>query len=95
MKAIDFACRLLVNVSRDDMSPAARLVLLCVMAGLESSDAIALFTGMSVRTCTGVLRNLESRQLLCRIGDDLYLTTAGGKERIRRLFDFNPEHHRA
>ncbi len=95
MKAIDFACRLLVNVSRDDMTPATRLVLLCVMAGLDTGEDISSFTGMTPSSCTTILRNLESRKLLLRIGHsrEIYITTAIGRERVKRLLDVNPANY--
>ena len=89
MKAIDFACRLLVNVSRDDMTPATRLVLLCVVAGLDTSEDISSFTGLIPSSCTAILRNLENRNLLLRVGSgrEVYITTAAGRERVKSLMD--------
>ena len=47
MKAIDFACRFLSRVQRDELSPAARLVLVAVGAGLEDKEDISRETGLS------------------------------------------------
>lgn len=90
MRAIDFACRLLVNISRDDLPPAARLVLLCVVAGMETGEDIAAFTGIVPRSCTAILRHLEGAQLLRCVGGEVYLTTPEGRERVRRLLAITP-----
>lgn len=90
MRAIDFACCLLLNVARDSMTPALRLTLLCVMSGMETSEAIADFTGYSPGTCTNMLRTLEHRGLLKRVGrvSEVYLTTLAGKNHVRQLLAF-------
>ena len=59
MKAIDFACRFLTRVQKDDLSPAARLVLVAVAAGLEDKLDIGRETSLSLSVCTTQLRLLE------------------------------------
>lgn len=90
MRAIDFACRLLVNLATDPMSPAARLVMLCVAAGLENAADIARFTGITPGTCTNLLRLLAKRSILRCIPSltDLYILAPAGKEEVRRLLTF-------
>lgn len=90
MRAIDFACCLLLNVARDSMTPALRLTLLCVMSGMETSEAISDFTGYSPGTCTNMLRTLEHRGLLQRVSrvSEVYLTTIAGKNHVRQLLAF-------
>ncbi len=92
MRAIDFACRLLVNLATDAMSPAARLVMLCVAAGLENAEDIARLTGITPGTCTNLLRLLAKRQVLhCVHGKcDLYVLAPDGKEHVRQLLTFPP-----
>lgn len=93
MRAIDFACRLLVKVATDPMTPAARLMLLCVAAGLECSADIARRTGMVPGTCTNLLRGLVQRHLLQRVASragDLYILAPAGREYVRQLLSFLP-----
>ena len=91
MKAIDFACRFLTRVHRDDLSPAARLVLVAVGAGLEEQEDISRETGLSPSVCTTQLRHLHTRgeirciSMLC----GRYVLAPAGKARLRRLFDFH------
>lgn len=90
MRAIDFSCKLLLNVSRDSMTVPQLLVLLCVMSGVSTSEELAAFTGRSVSTCTNLLRMLEIRGLLRKIGrtNEIYLSTVEGKEKVRELLTF-------
>ena len=64
MKAIDFACRFLSRLQRDELSPAARLVLVAVAAGLEDKTDISRETGLSHSVCTTQLRHLQFQGLL-------------------------------
>ncbi len=91
MKAIDFACRFLTRVHRDDLSPAARLVLVAVGAGLEESSDIARETGLSPSVCTTQLRHLHTQGEIRCISSlcERYVLTPVGKARLRRLFDFH------
>ncbi len=95
MKAIDFACRFLSRVQRDELSPAARLVLVAVAAGLEHKDDIAHETGLSPTVCTTQLRQLCMRgEIRCiSILAERYVPAPAGKERLRRLFDFHTPIH--
>lgn len=94
MRAIDFACRLLVRVATDPMSPAARLVLLCVAAGLECSADIARMTGIVPGTCTNLLRQLVRRRLLkavpAKAQETLYILAPAGRDYVRELLTFLP-----
>ncbi|MBQ8517482.1 MAG: hypothetical protein IJ498_07895 [Akkermansia sp.] len=91
MRAIDFACCLLLNVAHDSLTPALRLTLLCVMSGMETGEEISDFTGYSAGTCTNMLRTLEHRGLLKRVGgaSEVYLTTVAGKNHVRCLLTFD------
>lgn len=95
MKAIDFACRFLSRVQRDDLSPAARLVLVAVGAGLEDKEDISRETGLSHSVCTTQLRLLNLRgEIRCiSILAERYVLAPAGKERLRRLFDFHTPIH--
>ncbi len=95
MKAIDFACRFLTRVHRDDLSPAARLVLVAVGAGLEEKEDIARETGLSPSVCTTQLHHLLSLgELRClSMLSGRYVLSPAGKSRLRRLFDFHAAPH--
>ncbi len=95
MKAIDFACRFLTRVQKDDLSPAARLVLVAVGAGLEHKDDISRETGLSPSVCTTQLRHLSMLGEIRCISPlaERYVLAPGGKSRLRRLFDFHAAFH--
>lgn len=95
MKAIDFACRFLSRVQRDELSPAARLVLVAVGAGLEDKDDISRETGLSSSVCTTQLRQLCMRgEIRCiSLLAERYVLAPAGKNRLRKLFDFHTPVH--
>ncbi len=95
MKAIDFACRFLTRAQKDELSPAARLVLIAVAAGLEHKDDISRETGLSHSVCTNQLRHLNAQGELRCISplSERYVLAPAGKERLRRLFDFHSAPH--
>jgi hypothetical protein len=95
MKAIDFACRFLARLQRDDLPPATRLVLIAVGAGLEEKEDISRETGLSASVCTTQLRQLHLRGQVRCIGTltERYILAPAGKERLRRLFDFKTSLH--
>ncbi|MBR5889779.1 MAG: hypothetical protein IKY92_07040 [Akkermansia sp.] len=91
MKAIDFACRFLTRVQKDDLSPAARLVLIAVAAGLEEKCDISNETALSPSVCTTQLRHLEQLGEVRCVSPltERYVLAPAGKERMRRLFNFH------
>ena len=95
MKAIDFACRFLSRAQRDDLSPAARLVLVAGAAGLDEKEDIARETGLSPSVCTTQLRQLSVRgEIRCvSLLAERYVLAPAGKARLRRLFDFHSPVH--
>lgn len=95
MKAIDFACRFLSRVQRDELSPAARLVLVAVGAGLEDKEDISRETGLAASVCTNQLRHLLSLGELRCVSTicERYVLAPPGKARLRRLFDFHTAPH--
>ena len=64
MKAIDFACRLLMRVEQDSMPSGCRLVLLMVAAGVDNAQDIAAMTGLRPSSCTNLLRKLARERYL-------------------------------
>lgn len=95
MKAIDFACRFLTRVQKDDLSPAARLVLVAVAAGLEDKLDIGRETSLSLSVCTTQLRLLEKLGEVRCISplSERYVLAPAGKERLRKLFNFHIAPH--
>ncbi len=95
MKAIDFACRFLTRAQKDNLSPAARLVLIAVAAGLEDKFDISHETALSSSVCTTQLRHLEQLGEVRCISPltERYVLAPAGKERIRRLFNFHMASH--
>lgn len=95
MKAIDFACRFLTRVQRDNLSPAARLVLVAVAAGLEDKYDIGRETQLSPSVCTTQLRLLEKQGEIRCISQlaERYVLAPPGKARLRHLFDFHTAPH--
>ncbi len=92
MKAIDFACRLLVRLAEDEHPFPTQQVLLAVAAGLESGPDIARFTGIASSACSGILRSLAHKGLINRAGGShaLYELAPAGKKLVRRYFSFLP-----
>lgn len=95
MKAIDFACRFLTRVQKDELSPAARLVLIAVAAGLEEKFDIARETCLAQSVCTTQLRHLEiTGEIRCVSPlSERYVLAPAGKNRLRRLFNFHTTPH--
>ena len=95
MKAIDFACRFLTRVQKDNLSPAARLVLIAVAAGLEDKHDISHETCLSTSVCTQQLRLLEQKgEVRCiSLLAERYVLAPAGKARLRRLFNFHLSPH--
>ena len=96
MKAIDFACRLLVRLTEDTLPLPAQQVLLAVAAGLDCTPDIARFTGLEPNACLGHLRALANKGLLLREGGKhpTYRLAPAGKERVRHYFAFMPDRPR-
>lgn len=92
MKAIDFACRFLINIAVDPLPPSSRLVLVTVAAGLDVAEDISRLTGMTPGVCVQLLRQLEKRGLLKRRNREagFYALSESGKDYIGRLLSFIP-----
>ena len=95
MKAVDFACRFLSRLQRDDLSPAARLVLVSVAAGLEDKTEISRETGLSLSVCTTQLRHLLFLgDLRCLSSlSERYVLSPSGKKRLAQWFNFHTRNH--
>lgn len=93
MKAIDFACRLIVNITEQRQSLPSVCVLFAVAAGLECREDISQVTRLTNSSCTFLLRQLEKQGLvfsLVREDGDVYLLSHKGKDYVRTLLSFLP-----
>ncbi len=85
MRAVDFACSLLVNVSRIDLSPTDIKVLIALASGLRCAPDIA--ERLDIRPCvsTNALKSMTQRGLLLHIGRGYYTLTPAGESKVMRL----------
>ncbi len=93
MKAIDFACRLLFALERDELPAPAQRVLISIAAGLETCRDIARHCGIDSATCQASIRHLEKLSLVQRIGERSpleYELSELGESRIRTILSFLP-----
>lgn len=91
MRAIDFACRFLVNVGQVDLTLAEMKVLLSLASGMSESAAIAEMLDVRPCACTLCLRNLCKRALVQRGGVNSYGLTPNGKFKVAQLLTVNRE----
>lgn len=93
MKAIDFACRLLLRLERDPMSAAAQRVIIALAAGLETSRDIAEHTVLSAQHVSAVLGSFVKAGLVScdksRRPQEYFLSKEG-RTYIHSLLDFLP-----
>lgn len=90
MKAIEFSCSLLLNISRDSLTPALRLVLLSILSGRNTGEQVRSFMGIPRGVCTNLLNTLEACGMIaCNRGTDkVYSVAAKGEEYVKQLFNF-------
>lgn len=91
MRAIDFACRFLVNVGQVDLTLSEMKVLLSLASGMSESVAIAEMLDVRPCACTLCLRNLSKRALVQRDEGNSYGLTAHGKIKVEQLLSVNKE----
>lgn len=89
MRAVDFACSLLVNVSRIDLSPTDIKVLIALATGLRCAPDIA--ERLDIRPCvsTNALKSLTQRGLLHHLGCGHYVLTPHGERKVMRLLSIH------
>ncbi len=92
MKAIDFACRLLLSLSQEPHSDIMQRILLGLAAGLETSEDISKCLGINSGACTTGLRRLKAEKLVTDVCGDwsYYRLTEQGKAVIIKIFSFLP-----
>ena len=95
MRAIDFACRLLLSLSREPHSLTMQSVLLGLAAGLETSEDISNCLGLSPSSCTSCLKRLKAEDLVTDISGSwvYYRLTPHGKSVVAKLLSFLPSPH--
>lgn len=95
MKAIDFACRLLLALSQEPHSDIMQRILLGLAAGLETSEDIGNCLGINTGACTIALRRLHAEDLVTNISgkQTFYRLTDQGKMVVAKIFSFLPPPH--
>ena len=85
MRAVDFACCLLVNASRVDLTPNDTKVLIAVATGLCGAQAIA--ERLDIRPCvsTSSLKSMAKRGLVRPVGTNAYVLAPAGERRVIQL----------
>lgn len=98
MKAIDFACHLLVRIHREEMTPRMLLTLMAVGSGASTTEEI--LRKAEIASCAGgaILNKLTEMQYICRIHGKhyVYALAPAGREKLIRLFSFcagKEQHH--
>lgn len=98
MKAIDFACCLMVRVHQEELTPRMLLILMAVGSGASSTEEILQKT--EIANCAGgaILNKLTEMQYICRIcgKNPVYALAPAGREKLIRLFSFcagKEQHH--
>ncbi len=91
MRAVDFACQFLLNISRTTLTATECKVLLCVAAGM--SDAADIARRMDIRqcVCTMTLRAMAQRRLLGKDARGIYTPTPAGTHYIEQLLYINKD----
>lgn len=90
MRAVDFACSLLVNVSHIDLTPNDTKVLIALAAGLNCTQDIA--ERLDIRPCASTLslKSMAKRNLIHAIDSSHYTLAPAGESRVRQLLMVYP-----
>lgn len=88
MKAVDFVCRLLLNMEQIALTHTELKVLVAVTAGECFAEDVSYRMDMRDCTVTYTLRSLRRKGLLvCNGCEEMYQLTSEGKQIIYRLFN--------
>ncbi len=90
MKAVDFACRFLLNTLRSPLSPTECKVILAVAAGVPNAAGIAKRMDMRACVCTLTLRAMEHRRLVRRDSYGFYSLAPAGERLVEQLLSVHP-----
>jgi len=93
MRAIDFACRLLLKLERDAMPAPAQRVLIALAAGLETSRDLAEYTVLTAQHVAAILgSHIKAGLVTCDKSrrPQEYFLSQDGRTYLHRLLDFLP-----
>lgn len=93
MKAIDFACRLLLQLEQDPMPAPAQRVLIALAAGLETSRDLAEHTVLTPQHVSAILgSHVKARLATCDKSrrPQEYFLSKEGRIYLHHLLDFLP-----
>ncbi len=93
MKAIDFACRLLMSMEYSTLPLTRQRVLIAMGAGLETCADIATYCVMSGQQTAAQLLALERSKHIRKTGTDKpynYQLEQEGKKYLKETFQFLP-----
>lgn len=94
MKAIDFACRLLMSMEKSSLPHARQRVLIAMGAGLETCADIATHCVMSGQQTAAQLLALERSQHISKNGTQKpsnYQLEQAGKKYLKETLHFLPQ----
>lgn len=95
MKAIDFACRLLMQLERNPMSAERQRILIALGAGLETCQDIAAHCVLSSQQTAAQLVALERSKHISKDSSHkpyCYQLEQEGKKHLKDIFTFLPHH---
>lgn len=93
MKAIDFACRLLMNLQHNKLSPERQRILIALGAGLETCHDIAHHCVLSGQQTAAQLLAMERSELINKDSKHKpynYKLSNKGKKTLKEIFTFLP-----
>ncbi len=93
MKAIDFACRLLMQMEKAPLTASRQRILIAIGAGLESCADIAAHCVLSKQQTAAKLSSLEHSKHIIKDSTQKpisYYLSQEGKKYLKELFNFLP-----
>lgn len=90
MRAVDFACSFLVNVSHIDLTLNDTKVLIALATGLSCANDIAERLDIRPGASTFALKSMAKRELVYARGGTHYVLAPAGERRVRQLLMVDP-----
>ncbi len=90
MRAVDFACSFLVNLSYIDLTPNDTKVLIALATGLSCAHDIA--ERLDIRPCASTfsLKSMAKRHLVRPLDANHYMLAPAGESKVRQLLMVYP-----
>lgn len=90
MRAVDFACSFLVNLSHIDLTPNDTKVLIALATGLSCAHDIA--ERLDIRPCASTfsLKSMAKRHLVRPLDCNRYMLAPAGESKVRQLLMVYP-----